>query len=1296
MSTTQNTPNVNDSAEQNMPAKERSWFKIFGLSFISLIIFILLLLLSPWGTRLALSIADSSLDELSIDYASGGIFSDLHIRSLNWQQTGTQAKIKEFKLDLAFGCLISGELCIDNISAQSIAAKVTPSETPVESDAEPIGRVIMPLPIYVKNIKFGKLSVEVKDQLDLSWQSLVGKLDFYQVLQLERLSIDGLNVETHSAKKAQQVNNQASTHDDKNRQPFDFSSIQYNPITSLPIELPLHFVVKQFELPNFTLQLAGQAAYQFETIALQVSGDQQQIDLQQLLVKHNKGQLEANAKIGLAGNLQHQFNLHAEGEIQTDELAKISITSGGNLDKLNSDIRLSGPFEFTTKLEAQLSDAKLPLLLHTHWQSVKWPLTDPTLESAVGDISLQGNLANLQLAISTQATGQDIPDVNLQLSGSADLFNSQKQVDIKQLLVNTLGGSVTSQGQLLLTDSLDWQGKTQLDSINIEQYLANVPAQLNGDLNLSANNHQGVWQAAVSKLDINGAWMDYPLTAKGKMDYHQTNGVSVEQFLLANGANKMAFSGTLDQQNKLAFDFNLDAPKISQSVPDVKGAVSVNGQILGSVEQPQLTYNLNASQLAVSDVQINQIGGDGSLVWDDTKPLALDLSVADIVVAGNQVDKANLQITGDAKDHQVSLVTKGDKLDVELLIAGKLSASAWHGQWLKGTVNTRYSNLTLEQPFDIQADWGKQNYNVSSHCWQENQGQLCINQANFAQQQANWDISLANLDWANILQKLELEGPKIQTKSALSFDSKGQWSQEKGPLASLELSLSPSDWTITQEQSVTLNLQNFALKAQVTESELTADVDLVGTEIGQVGVQFKGDSAMLKQDLTQAIDGKLFLSGVNLASFKALVPELETLQGIVKGDTKIAGTLSKPLIYGELGLENAEVKGESLPVSLSEVNQKIVLNGQQAEFDGSYKFGKGVGEMTGQVSWLPDLVGNIVFKGDDLEVNHQDMVKARISPNIKLSFAPEGIDLKGELVVPYARVKIRELPPGSISPSDDVIFVEQEQAESSARQKLEMNILVKVDPEKSDEVKLDAYGLTSDLRGELRVENNLKGMFAHGELSLANGRYRGNGQNLVIREGDISFSGTLDRPYLNIEAIRDPLLTEDGVIAGLRVQGEAERPKVKIFSEPEMEQQQSLSYMLTGRGIGESSDDSQDTVITNALVSIGLGQSENLVSKVGNKLGFEDVAFDTSGQGDETQLSLTGTIAPGLQLRYGVGVFDSVSEVAIRYELLPKLYLEAVSSLTNAVDLYYQFSIEGSQNRKIFESEKNAEQPNKN
>jgi hypothetical protein len=48
-----------------------------------LFLFIMVLLVSPWGTQLALSLADSSFDELEIDYTSGGLFSEALPASTN-------------------------------------------------------------------------------------------------------------------------------------------------------------------------------------------------------------------------------------------------------------------------------------------------------------------------------------------------------------------------------------------------------------------------------------------------------------------------------------------------------------------------------------------------------------------------------------------------------------------------------------------------------------------------------------------------------------------------------------------------------------------------------------------------------------------------------------------------------------------------------------------------------------------------------------------------------------------------------------------------------------------------------------------------------------------------------------------------------------------------------------------------------------------------------------------------------------------------------------------------------------
>ncbi|MFP3617140.1 translocation/assembly module TamB domain-containing protein, partial [Paraburkholderia sp. SIMBA_050] len=81
-----------------------------------------------------------------------------------------------------------------------------------------------------------------------------------------------------------------------------------------------------------------------------------------------------------------------------------------------------------------------------------------------------------------------------------------------------------------------------------------------------------------------------------------------------------------------------------------------------------------------------------------------------------------------------------------------------------------------------------------------------------------------------------------------------------------------------------------------------------------------------------------------------------------------------------------------------------------------------------------------------------------------------------------------------------------------------------------------------------------------GELNLIEGTYLAFGQDLIIRTGQIGFSGAIDKPHLNIKAIRNPNNTADGVIAGVTLTGSVEQPNLKVFSEPGMDQAQALAY----------------------------------------------------------------------------------------------------------------------------------------
>ena len=46
---------------------------------------------------------------------------------------------------------------------------------------------------------------------------------------------------------------------------------------------------------------------------------------------------------------------------------------------------------------------------------------------------------------------------------------------------------------------------------------------------------------------------------------------------------------------------------------------------------------------------------------------------------------------------------------------------------------------------------------------------------------------------------------------------------------------------------------------------------------------------------------------------------------------------------------------------------------------------------------------------------------------------------------------------------------------------------------------------------------------------------------------------------------------------------------------------------------------------------------------------------------------------PGLLLKYGYGIFDSLVTLTLRYRILPKFYVEATQGADSALDFIYKF-----------------------
>ncbi|MDV7211757.1 translocation/assembly module TamB domain-containing protein, partial [Azotobacter beijerinckii] len=268
--------------------------------------------------------------------------------------------------------------------------------------------------------------------------------------------------------------------------------------------------------------------------------------------------------------------------------------------------------------------------------------------------------------------------------------------------------------------------------------------------------------------------------------------------------------------------------------------------------------------------------------------------------------------------------------------------------------------------------------------------------------------------------------------------------------------------------------------------------------------------------------------------------------------------------------------------------------------------------------------------------------------------------LSGALAVPRGAITLRELPVSTVRVSEDAVVAGRE---VEARRQLAMRMDIEVEVGK-DKLTFSGFGLTSELAGHLHIGDQLD---TRGELSLNKGRYRAYGQRLDIRRARLLFIGPIDQPYLDIEAVR----TVDDVVAGLRVGGSVLEPRTDVFAEPAMSQEQALSYLLLGRAPG-SSDSADSNQLAGAALGLGLAGSSSITGGLAKNLGIEEFELGTQGSGTTTSVVASGKLSERLSLIYGVGVFEPVNSIALRYQLTRRLFLEAASGLASSLDLFYK------------------------
>ncbi|WP_350616029.1 translocation/assembly module TamB domain-containing protein [Pseudomonas sp. HY7a-MNA-CIBAN-0227] len=1216
--------------------------KIAGLAVLAVFAVLFLALWAVLGTQVGSRWVLNQVPGLTVDNFQGRLGGQWSADHLLWQQDSSRVELNAPRFDWSPGCLMRMTLCIDQLDVEQVSLQFPPS---TDESSAPISlpELKLPLAIQLGDVRVGRLlfngSEELKGlQLAAHWTAEGMKIDS---VHLQR---DDLTLELSGL--LQPIGDWPLSATGNLSLPYAPGGAPW--AIALKVDGDLLKTLKLDADSSGYLQgkLSGELQPLVENLPAQVhitaDGFKASADLPDTL---QLNQLDLTAK----GDLSSGYQLLGKAVLPAEK-GPVDLLLQGRVDAKGAQLaglHLNAADKQSLKLSAQLdwqqgfsADAKI------HWLDFPWhrlyPLIDEpqvVLRTFDGEVFYKdGNyLGNFKADLDGPAG-----KFSLVSPFSGDL----KQVFLPQLKLAAGQGKAEGHLNLQFADGIAWDTALDLSAINPAYWVAQLPGTLAGPLRSKGEMKNGQLKLNAD-LDLKGRLRGQPVVLQAKADG------AGEQWTLGAldirlGDNRINGSGSLQQ--RLAGQIDIKLTRLAQLWPQLRGQVNGRLDVAGTLKAPQGKLNLLGQQLAFEDNRLQNLSLDASL--DTAQRAKIDLKGSGIQAGETQVGTFTASAQGDIKSQKVQVDLVGPLVKLALALDGNLDKGNWRGRLASGDVQAGGQDWKLQAPAKIErmAD-GK--LTLSAHCWVSGAASLCgEDQRLMPEPKLRYHLKQFPIDslaqwlpkdfaWQGKLNAdVQLDLPASGPKGVVSVDASGGTLRVKD-----------------KDQWLDFPYDALTLETTLNPKRIDTQLNFRGGKLGELLLQAQINPLPKNKPLT----GNFSLIGLDLAVARPFVPMVEKLNGKLNGNGRISGSLLAPQVNGSVNLIGGEISGPELPTSFEGLNIQALIAGESVQLNGGWRSGKaGQGTVKGQIDWGHTLAVDISLQGTHLPVTVEPYAALEVAPDLKITMNNDKLAISGKVQIPKGEIIVRELPPSTVKVSDDTVIVGSQTEEGKPPLAMAMDIDVVVG---EDKLSFAGFGLTANLQGHVHIGDN---MDTRGELWLNDGRYRAYGQRLTVRRARLLFAGPLDQPYLDIEAIRQT----DDVIAGIRLSGSAEQPTTQIFSEPAMSQEQALSYLVLGRPLTTTGED--NNMLAQAALGLGLMGSAGVTSDIAKNLGIQDFELDTQGSGNNTAVVASGKISEKLSLRYGVGVFEPASTIALRYLLSKKVYLEVASGVASSLDIFYK------------------------
>jgi translocation and assembly module TamB len=726
---------------------------------------------------------------------------------------------------------------------------------------------------------------------------------------------------------------------------------------------------------------------------------------------------------------------------------------------------------------------------------------------------------------------------------------------------------------------------------------------------------------ADASIDWRGRAVD--IAADGKL---AGQAVTVEKATVTAGADTVTLHGRFDAASlEAGGEFHLPEPE--RLVAGLTGRLDGTFRLRGRPADPRLNLALQGQAISFGEVSL---------------------------------DALTAQLEGTRGAHDVRVTARAGQQELQATLHGALEPSAWSGA--VDTLNLDaepFGAWTLRAPGRL--DLAPGSVEVGRSCLVNTavDGEACILVSYGARRSAGLDLTVRSLPFT----ALPLALPEGVTADGI-IGLTARVSLEDGMLGGNgEIAMHDAKLSAQYEGEdvvATLNSADATLTLKDNRLDSSFRISFENEAAGVDGTFGMADVL----DRSAAIDGSVKFEMRDFAIVPILIPNVSNASGRIDGTLAVAGKLSEPKFRGTLYVSEGAFSLRQTGIDIKEFNAEIHQDDSGAlTVSGSARSGDGELSITGRSEFVADtgMRSEARIQGNNFELMRLPNWRVYASPDVTVLLDERQLRVRGKVTVPSANITLKDIPETAQEPSIDAVVHRADQVKPAPRRVLDIDVKTLL----GDDVQVSGFGLQTGVSGELRIEGgSLRPYTGHGRVSLHDGMYTAYGQKLEIERGELAFNGPLDKPNLDVRAVRKM----PDVTAGVQLTGVPYQLKSTVFSEPPLSDAEALSYLLTGQPLGNVSTNQGD-MLNKAAFALGLSQAGVIVSQIRSTLGLDKLAVE--GGPDTSRIVAGKNLGNRLFVEYGYGIVDQLGRLLLRYRLNNRLTLESTSGQVNTLDVIY-------------------------